>query len=75
MRPPTSPPTTSPDLVVAYPTVDAHDIAAVCRQLARGAPICLIVDEPGQLAPLIAAAAEHQVEIAVAIDLDMFSTA
>ncbi|MBK7825393.1 MAG: amino acid deaminase/aldolase [Nannocystis sp.] len=59
------------DLVVAYPTVDAHDIAAVCRQLARGAQICLMVDEPGQLPPLVAAAAEHQVEIAVAIDLDM----
>lgn len=59
------------DLVVAYPTVDAHDIAAVCHQLARGAQICLMVDEPGQLPPLVAAAAEHQVEIAVAIDLDM----
>lgn len=59
------------DLVVAYPTVDAHDIAAVCVQLARGAQICLMVDDPEQLPPLVAAAAEHRVEIAVAIDLDM----
>jgi D-serine deaminase-like pyridoxal phosphate-dependent protein len=59
------------DLVVAYPTVDAHDLAAVCAQVARGAQICLMVDEPGQLRPLVAAAAAHQVELAVAIDLDM----
>lgn len=59
------------DLVVAYPTVDTHDIAAVCQQLVRGAQICLMVDDPDQLAPLITAAAQHEVEIAVAIDLDM----
>jgi len=59
------------DLVVAYPTVDAHDLAAVCGQVARGARICLMVDEPGQLRPLSAAAGAHGVELAVAIDLDM----
>ena len=59
------------DLVVAYPTVDAHDIAAACVQVARGAQICLMVDEPGQLPPLATAAAAHGVELAVAIDLDM----
>ncbi len=59
------------DLVVAYPTVDAHDLALVCAQVARGGQICLMVDEPGQLRPLVAAAATHQVELAVAIDLDM----
>ncbi len=59
------------DLVVAYPTVDAHDIASVCQQLTRGAQICLMIDDPDQLAPLVTAAARHKVEIAVAIDLDM----
>ena len=59
------------DLVVAYPTVDAHDIAAVCGQVKQGARICLMVDDPGQLRPLVAAAAAHGVELAVAIDLDM----
>ena len=61
------------DLVVAYPTVDGPDIAAVCQQVAAGAQICLMVDEPAQLAPLVAAAARHNVELAVAIDLDMSS--
>jgi D-serine deaminase-like pyridoxal phosphate-dependent protein len=61
------------DLVVAYPTLDPHDIAAVCQQVARGAQICLMVDEPAQLAPLAAAATQHEIEIAVAIDLDMSS--
>lgn len=59
------------DLVVAYPTMDKPDIAAVCEQVARGAQICLMVDEPGHLPPLAAAAASHDVELAVAIDLDM----
>ena len=59
------------DLVVAYPTVDAHDLALVCAQVKRGAQICLMVDEPGQLRPLAASAAEFGVELAVAIDLDM----
>jgi len=61
------------DLVIAYPTVDAHDIAAVCEQVARGATICFMVDELGHLAPLIAAAAAHRVDLRVAIDLDMSS--
>ena len=61
------------DLLVAYPTVDPHDIAAVCVQVARGATICLMVDDPGQLPPLISAAAAHHVELALAIDLDMSS--
>ncbi len=59
------------DLVVAYPTVDSHAIAAVCRQVAAGAQICLMVDEVGQLAALATVAREHDVELAVAIDLDM----
>lgn len=59
------------DLVVAYPTVDAHELALVCAQVQRGAQICLMVDDPGQLRPLAAAAAAHGVELAVAIDLDM----
>jgi len=61
------------DLVIAYPTVDARDIAAVCVQVARGARICFMVDEPGHLPPLSSAAATHGVELAVAIDLDMSS--
>lgn len=59
------------DLVVAYPTVDARGIAAVCRRIAEGAQICLMIDEAGHLPPIAAAALEHGVEVPVAIDLDM----
>jgi len=59
------------DLVVAYPTVDAHDIAEVCVAVAKGAKICLMVDDAEQLIPLGRIAAEHQVELELAIDLDM----
>lgn len=59
------------DLVVAYPTVDAHELAAAAQRVAGGAQICLMIDEPGHLPPIAAAAAAHDVELAVAIDLDM----
>lgn len=59
------------DLVVAYPTVDASGLAAVCRRIAEGARICLMIDEAGHLPPIVAAAAAHGVEVPVAIDLDM----
>jgi D-serine deaminase-like pyridoxal phosphate-dependent protein len=59
------------DLVVAYPTVDPHALAEVCRRIAAGAQICLMIDEVGHLPPIVAAAAEYDVEVPVAIDLDM----
>jgi D-serine deaminase-like pyridoxal phosphate-dependent protein len=59
------------DLVVAYPTVDARGISAVCRRIAEGKQICLMIDEAGHLPPITAMAAEHGVEVPVAIDLDM----
>jgi D-serine deaminase-like pyridoxal phosphate-dependent protein len=59
------------DLVVAYPTVDPHGIAAVCRRIKEGAQICLMIDEAGHLPPIAAAAAAHDVEVPVAVDLDM----
>lgn len=59
------------DLVVAYPTVDPFGLAAVCKRIAEGAQICLMIDEAGHLPPIAAAAAEHGVEVPVAIDLDM----
>lgn len=61
------------DLVVAYPTVDPYGIAEVCKSIAGGAQICLMIDEAGQLPPITAAAAEYGVEVPVAIDLDMSS--
>jgi D-serine deaminase-like pyridoxal phosphate-dependent protein len=62
------------DLVVAYPTVDRHDLDLACAAIARGGEICLMVDDPAQLAPLSEAAARAGVTLPVAIDLDMSSS-
>lgn len=62
------------DLVVAYPTVDRHDLDLACTAIARGAEICLMVDDPAQLPMLAEAAARAGVTLPVAIDLDMSST-
>jgi D-serine deaminase-like pyridoxal phosphate-dependent protein len=61
------------DLVVAYPTVDRADLDAACAAIARGARICLMVDDPDQLPHLSAAAGRAGVRLPVAIDLDMSS--
>ena len=59
------------DLVVAYPTVDRHDLDLACAAIARGARICLMVDDPDGLPALSQAAARAGVTLPVAIDLDM----
>lgn len=61
------------DLVVAYPTVDRHELDAVAAAAAAGREITLMVDDPGQLAPISAAAVRAGVTLPVAIDLDMSS--
>ncbi|MDC0669087.1 amino acid deaminase/aldolase [Nannocystis radixulma] len=62
------------DLVVAYPTVDRHDLDLACTAIAGGAEICLMVDDPAQLPFLSEAAGRAAVTLPVAIDLDMSST-
>jgi len=62
------------DLVVAYPTVDRHDLDLACTAIAGGAEICLMVDDPLQLPFLSEAAGRAGVTLPVAIDLDMSST-
>lgn len=62
------------DLVVAYPTVDRHDLDLACTAIAGGAEICLMVDDPQQLPFLSEAATRAGVTLPVAIDLDMSST-
>jgi len=61
------------DLVVAYPSVEPHDIDAVARQIRAGKSITLMVDHPAQLERLDALAAAAEVRLPVAIDLDMSS--
>lgn len=61
------------DLVVAYPSVEPHDIHAVARQISAGRQITLMVDHRDQLDRLEALAAAADVCLPVAIDLDMSS--
>lgn len=62
------------DLVVAYPSVDRHDLDLACDAIASGAQICLMADDVEQLPALSQAAARAGVTVPVAIDLDMSST-
>jgi D-serine deaminase-like pyridoxal phosphate-dependent protein len=59
------------DLLVAYPTVDPADIAAIAPQLAAGSRIVLMVDDAEQLVALAAQARLHAVKLPLCIDLDM----
>ncbi len=61
------------DLVVAYPTVEPTDLRAVAVQLRAGRSITVMVDGVAQLDRLAALAAEEEVRLPVAIDLDMSS--
>lgn len=58
------------DLLVAYPTVEPADLAAVAESPAR---IVLMVDEPAHIDALVAAARRFSVSFDVAIDVDMSS--
>jgi len=61
------------DLVVAYPSVEPADLAAVAWQLRAGRRITLMVDNVGQLDRIAAIAADERVVMPLAIDLDMSS--
>jgi D-serine deaminase-like pyridoxal phosphate-dependent protein len=59
------------DLLLAYPTVQRTDAAAIARANAAGATAAVVVDDEAQLAPLDAAARAAGVRIPVVVDLDM----
>jgi len=58
------------DLLVAYPTMEPVDLAAVAESPAR---IVLMIDEPAHIDALVAAARRFSVSFDVAIDVDMSS--
>ena len=59
------------DLLVAYPSCQAADIAAVCDAVAGGAVITLMVDCPEQVRRIAAVAAERGVVLPLCLDVDM----
>jgi len=61
------------DLLVAYPSVDAADLAAACGAMQRGVQLTLMVDDAEQLPPICAAARAHGVVVRLCIDLDVSS--
>ena len=61
------------DLLVAYPTVDRAEVAAVCERIAAGARIALTVDDPDQVALLAPIAADHGVVLPLCLDVDVSS--
>ncbi|MBV6659759.1 amino acid deaminase/aldolase [Pseudomonas yamanorum] len=61
------------DIVVAYPTVDTHDILKVTAQLRKGKSITLMVDNLAQVVTINEIATIEGVVISLAIDLDMSS--
>jgi D-serine deaminase-like pyridoxal phosphate-dependent protein len=61
------------DLVVAYPSVEPRELRLVARQVQAGGSITLMVDDPGQLDTIAGAAAEADVVLPLAIDLDLSS--
>jgi len=62
--------TTQRDLLLAYPTVQPSDAAALARAN-RTATAASVVDDSAQLAPLAAAARKEGSRIPVVIDVDM----
>jgi len=61
------------DLVVAYPTVEPADLAAVTAAITAGGHITLMVDHADQVTILAEHARQAGVVLPVAIDLDMSS--
>lgn len=61
------------DLLVAYPTVDAGDLAAAAQALRDGKQLTLMVDSAEQCTLIAAQARRNGVRYRVAIDLDMSS--
>ncbi len=59
------------DLLVAYPTLEESELAAVCEEVGRGRSITLMVDDPVHVERLGAVARRHGVTLGVCIDLDV----
>ena len=59
------------DLLVAYPTLQTADIQAVCRQVATGKRMLLMVDSPEQVKLVADAVRPTGVTLAVCLDVDM----
>lgn len=59
------------DLLVAYPTTDAHGIQAVCEQLLKGHLITLMVDCAAQVKAISAVAVRNNVCVPLCMDVDM----
>ncbi len=59
------------DLLVAYPTVEPTEVEAVCRAVAEGRRIVLMIDAVEQLDPLEAIAARVGVTLPICLDVDM----
>ncbi len=62
---------TMDDLLVAYPTVESHEVRAVLERLAAGKTIVLTVDDLEQLAILGALAREADQVLPLCLDVDM----
>lgn len=59
------------DLLIAYPSCDATDLAAVAEEVARGKCLTLMVDCPQHIALANRAAIEKKVQLPICIDVDM----
>ena len=59
------------DVVVAYPTLGAHDAARFASLNADGAHVAAMIDDSAQLAPLSKAAVERGATVPVVLDVDM----
>ena len=58
-------------MLVAYPTVDRHDLEAVVAAMRDGAEITLMVDSGEQVRAAGRVAEDHGVTLSLAIDIDM----
>ena len=59
------------DLLLAYPTARADDAARLADANAKGATAAIVVDEPGQLELLAAAARARSTTLPVVVDVDV----
>ncbi|ELZ12269.1 alanine racemase [Halovivax asiaticus JCM 14624] len=59
------------DLLVAYPVVDADELAAVCSAIEAGTRIVLLVDSDAHVERISEVAAERGVSVPICLDLDV----
>ena len=59
------------DLLLAYPTVLASDLALLCGAVNAGARLALVADSEAHLDALQAAAAQHDARLCVVLELDL----